>query len=391
MEDYDIFNEMHLKNKKVVMIVENDENLFFEISPFCDVMPLRFSYDISNFSNQYVERTKSLFSYYYNINNSYKNELLRLKKHFIHYQRYPFMLYISKKNANYKIIKEICEDLHIECVTNKRLFIKKVKNDKKVFLIDSDGTLKNSNGIISTKNKDAIKQIKDSGDYAIICTARPRYHTIEVMKESKASNSIISFNGGEIYDLDNKRIVKSFFINKNVTYKIIDDCFKLDIRAVISAEKFDFVTKEIRNESQHLLNKTNYIEQLKKYKIQTIMIIDEKKELVNKYKEKLKKSNTITIINEKSKSDDYYEEWFVIGNKNSNKGVAAKNISNYLGVPLYNIISIGNDYNDLPMFKVSGKSFAVNNSDIEVKMNADYIVSSNEEDPIMDVVNVIYR
>lgn len=391
MEDYDVFNEMYLKNKKVVMIVEDDEKLFFEISSFCEVMPLRFSYDISNFSNQYVERTKSLFSYYFNINSSYKNELLRLKKHFIHYQRYPFMLYISKKNANYKIIKEICEDLHIEYITNKTLFVKKVKNDKKVFLIDSDGTLKNTNGIISTKNKDAIKQIKDSGDYAIICTARPRYHTIEVMKESKASNLIISFNGGEIYDLDNKKIVKSFFINKNITYKIIEDCFKLNIRAVISTEKFDFVTKEIRNNSQQLLNKTNFIEQLKEYKIQTIMIIDEKKDLVNKYKEKLKKSNIITIINEKGKSDDYYEEWFVVGNKNSNKGVATKNISNYLGVPLCNIITIGNDYNDISMFKVSGKSFAVENSDIDVKKNANYIVSSNEENPIFDMVNVIYK
>ena len=391
MEDYDVFNEMFLKSNKVVMIVEDDEKLFFEISPFCEVMPLRFSYDISNFSDQYVVKTKGLFSYYFNTNNSYKNELLRLKKHFIHYQRYPFMLYISKKNTNYKIIKAICEDLHIEYVTNKKLFIKKVKSDRKVFLIDSDGTLKNSNGVISAKNKDAIKQIKDSGDYAIICTARPRYHTIKVMKESKANNLIISFNGGEIYDLDNKKIVKSFFINKNITHKIIEDCFKLDIRVVISTEKFDFVTKEIRNKSQQLLNKTNFIDQLKKYKVQTIMVIDEKKEIVNTYKEKLKKSNKVTIINEKGKFDDYYEDWFVVGNKNSNKGVATKNISDYLGVPLYNIIAIGNDYNDISMFKESGISFAVNNSDIDVKKNADHIVSSNEEDPIMDVVNAIYR
>ena len=96
MEDYDVLNEMHSINQKIVMLVEDDEKLFFDISSFCEVMPLRFSYDLSNFSDSYIEKTKKLFSYYFNLENSYKNELLRLKKHFTHFSRFPFILYISK-------------------------------------------------------------------------------------------------------------------------------------------------------------------------------------------------------------------------------------------------------------------------------------------------------
>ena len=48
MEDYDVLNEMHSINQKIVMLVEDDEKLFFDISSFCEVMPLRFSYDLSN-------------------------------------------------------------------------------------------------------------------------------------------------------------------------------------------------------------------------------------------------------------------------------------------------------------------------------------------------------
>jgi len=390
MEDYDVLNEMHSINQKIVMLVEDDEKLFFDISSFCEVMPLRFSYDLSNFSDSYIEKTKKLFSYYFNLENSYKNELLRLKKHFTHFSRFPFILYISKSNNNYEIINSICEDLNIECVTNKQLFIKKIKNNRNIFLIDSDGTLKDSQGLISKQNINAIKRIKESKDYAIICTARPRYNAIQVMKESEASNYIISFNGGEIYDLKNNKIIKAFFINKSIAYKIIKDCFELNLRLVISTDKFDFVTKEVRNASQKILN-NNYVEQLRNYRIKTLMIIDKDKKKVNMYKHKLKNNKNIAIINEKGKTDKYYEEWFVVGNKKSNKGCALINISNHLGIPIHNVIAIGNDYNDIPMLKISGISFVVNNSDETIKKYADYIVSSNEETPILDMVNIIYK
>ena len=48
-----------------------------------EVMPIRYSYDLSCFSSEYIELTKSLFTYYYTEENSYDNELLRLKKHYI--------------------------------------------------------------------------------------------------------------------------------------------------------------------------------------------------------------------------------------------------------------------------------------------------------------------
>lgn len=126
MEDYSPEELQNIKDK-IVMIVEDDETLYDEISSYAEVIPLRFTYDLSSFSNEYIDKTKSLFSYYYTIDNFYNNEILRLKKHFKHFMRYPKYLYINKNNPNYELIKKVCNDLDIECITNKELFISKVK------------------------------------------------------------------------------------------------------------------------------------------------------------------------------------------------------------------------------------------------------------------------
>lgn len=391
MEDYSI-EEIHNINNKVVMLVEDDEHLIDTLSPFCEIMPLRFSYNLDNFTASYIEKTKTLFSYYYNITNTYNNELLRLKKHFKHFLRKPFILYVNKKNSNYKLIANICNDLKIECISNRRLFISKIKNDKKIFFIDSDGTLRYDNGKISAKNKEAINKITINGDYAIICTARPRYHTLELMKETKSSNYIISSNGAEIYDVNKNVVVKSYYVDKRIVYQLIDECYKHDLRLVLSTDNdVDYITKEIRNNSQVLLSNKSYKNQLLNVKIKTCMVIDSKINDVFQLKEKILNMNNVCIINEKSKDDPYHEEWFCVGNKNATKGNALVLISNYLKVPLKNTISIGNDNNDISMFENSNISFAVSNSSDNIKKRVDYIVSSNNNDGVAEAVNLLYN
>ena len=101
MEDYDVFNEMqNIKSKKSIAIIEDDENFVIEnlLDSTFEIMLIRLSYDLSCFSDNYIDKTKALFTFYYNEKNSYENELLRLKKHFIHYQRKPSIAYIPHNN-----------------------------------------------------------------------------------------------------------------------------------------------------------------------------------------------------------------------------------------------------------------------------------------------------
>ena len=130
MEDYDVFLEMQNLNTKIfVLMVEDDENYILnEIMPLnIQIIPLRFSYDLSKFSNEYIEQTKTWFTYYFNEKNSYENEMLRLKKHFVHYQRFPKIAYVPKNIEQFNILKQMLVDMDIEVINSKSDFKEKIK------------------------------------------------------------------------------------------------------------------------------------------------------------------------------------------------------------------------------------------------------------------------
>ena len=142
MEDYDVFVEMqNKKDKRAIIIIEDDENFIIQnlLDLSFEIIPIRFNYDLSYFSNSYLDKTKELFTYYYNENNSYVNELLRLKKHFIHYQRNPIIAYIPS-DSKYIKLRNMLNEIGIKCISDKEQLIN-ILNIKLIF-IDSDDTLK---------------------------------------------------------------------------------------------------------------------------------------------------------------------------------------------------------------------------------------------------------
>ena len=122
MDDYDVFNELHNKNIVISGIDDGYEYIitkYFLSNELIEFMPIRFSYDLDNFTNEYITNTKKLFTYYYNKNNTYKNELLKLKKHFIHYQRNPIAVFIPKK-CDCNELRKLFQDLGITILTDKK-------------------------------------------------------------------------------------------------------------------------------------------------------------------------------------------------------------------------------------------------------------------------------
>lgn len=384
MEDYDVFTEMqNLKSKKVIMAVEDDENFIVTnlLNPQFELIPIRFSYDLSSFSNQYIEKTKKLFTYYYENHNPYNNEILKLKKHFIHYQRFPFIAYVPLKEEYFELIKML-RKLKIECINDRQLFLNKINNDKKLILIDSDETIKRSDGSISERTKNAVFKNRQIGNIIVICTARPRYQIIEVMDEVGANKIVISSNGAEICDVANKKIIKSVFIDKNEIFKFIEYAYLKDIRLILTATDYDYVTKEIRNSKQILLKKDDYLNQIKDIDIKQCMFIDKKETEIYNLKKIVSESENVDIVDEIRENDPYEEKWFSVVNSNTSKGRALLELADFLEIPIKNTIAIGNDKNDISMFETCGFSVVVDNASDFIKDKVNYVTYSNDKDGV---------
>ena len=383
MEDYDVFNEMqNINDRQVIAIIEDDEEFvvqkLFSLNSV-EVMPIRYNYDLSNFADDYIEKTKALFTYYYNENNSYENEMLKLKKHFIHYQRKPKYAYIPNVDK-YKNLKKMLINLGVKCISDKKQLL--FEANRKLILIDSDDTLKKSDGTISERSKKAIRDNRKAGNIVVICTARPRYQTLEVMRDSDANCIVVSSNGAEIYDSRKEQVLFNSFIDKNLVIKLVEDAFVNDIRLILTTENIEYVTKEVRNPKQVLLSNADYVNVLSECDIKQCMFIDEKKDKIYMEKEVISHFNELHIVDEISENSSYYEKWFSVSNVRCSKGNALKFLSDYLNIPIENTIAIGNDKNDISMFEVAGLSVAVDNASDDIKSKVDYITLSNDEDGV---------
>lgn len=202
------------------------------------------------------------------------------------------------------------------------------------------------------------------------------------MKEVGADSIIISSNGSEIYDSNDNKIIFNSFIDNGSVIKLVKYAYLKDIRLILTMEDYDYVTKEIRNPNQKLLDNHNYAEQLSRCNVKQCMFIDKKSEEIYKIKEILSMDNKLHIVDEINENSSYEEKWFSVSNSNCSKANALKIVSKYLNIPIENTIAIGNDKNDISMFEVAGLCVAVANASDDIKSKVDYVTLSNNKDGV---------
>lgn len=244
--------------------------------------------------------------------------------------------------------------------------------------IDSDGTLRHSDGSISTRTKKIIEKLVIKGNIVTICTARPRYHTLKISEEVGINRFLISSNGTEVYDNLNNEIIYSAYLSPKYCKKIYLDVENIGIRAIFVSDNIEYATQFIRNDSQVLLNENNIDNMLAK-NIKQIMIIGKNKEKIKKYKSKVEKYN-LNIID--TSNDAKEEIWFSIISNKASKGIALKKLADHLSIPMCKTVAIGNGNNDLSMIQVARVGVAVENATDELKKVANYITDSNDDDGV---------
>ena len=244
--------------------------------------------------------------------------------------------------------------------------------------IDSDGTLKHTNGTISDRTKEIIRKV-NIDNIVVICTARPRYHTLDISKQVGSDKYLISSNGTEVFDNAHNNIIWSSFLSSSDCKKIYDDISRLGLRTIFVCDNVEYVTQFTRNSSQILLSDKNINELLSK-KIKQVMIIGKEKEKIINYKKIILNEYKLNVIDTSNTSKE--EMWFSIISPNASKGEALKQLAQYLNIPNKNVIAIGNDNNDLSMIEMAGIGIAVSNATPTLKKKADKIIKSNDDDGV---------
>ena len=286
----------------------------------------------------------------------------------------------------------------------------------KLIAIDLDGTLLNSYGEISNKNKEAISYALNKGIYVVLASGRDPGTMRKISLELGINNYVIAGNGASIYDIQLEKNIYENFIDNEKVLSVIKICkensifFNIYTNMGIITESLNYNVKVFNNENSNKPNekRTNieivnniyeYVKSNKdKLEVLKIIICDESKIIFNNIIQKMRNMKGLEVLDVEHMSkkiirigtEEYKIEYFYteVTNESTNKWNAILYLANKLNISNKEIICIGDNINDLKMVENAGVGIAMKNSALENKNIAQYITDDNDSD---GVGNAIYK
>lgn len=286
----------------------------------------------------------------------------------------------------------------------------------KLVAIDLDGTMLNQYGIITEKTKKAISKAQEKGVEVMIASGRAITSVKRFSKEINSNKYFISGNGAITYDIKNNKILYENILSKTKALKIIKICEENSIYYNVYTENGiiaknlsyntlyyykDNLTKpdENRTHINIVENVYDYFEQ-REEKILKIMICDEHKTVFNSIVRKLKELSEIEVLEVshmsrkiiKQGTDEIGLEYFYteVSAKDVDKWNALEEIIGLMNISKEEVVTIGDNANDLKMITNAGLGVAMGESAPYVKQSADIIAPTNDEDGVAIILNKIF-
>lgn len=254
----------------------------------------------------------------------------------------------------------------------------------KLICIDLDGTLLDSHGRVSSKNRLAIRKALDANLDVAVVSGRPNCFTIRIMNQISGRMGHITFNGA-YYRVDNK--TKQFPIDHQTVLKIAQLAKQHNVRTFFKNKNLSLCSKsdvgildydQFRDQTPIKDRMDMYYDVDIEARLQTqvepilkIFVWDEDANQIERLYHDIKELDHITIFR--------YDDFFEISSNKTSKGKAIVDVCSELNIPLSEVACIGDNFNDLPMFEVVGLSIAMGNAPLAIKEKANRITLTNNQ------------
>lgn len=283
----------------------------------------------------------------------------------------------------------------------------------KLIAVDLDGTLLNSYGNISEKNKNSIKKSMEKGAEVVIASGRPVSSAKAYANEAGANKYVICGNGSVLYDIQKEQILYNKSIDKQKVLQIIKICeensifYSIYTENLTIAKSLNYNILFYNNENKKMPDdkKTNikiinniykYLEDNPNTEILKITVCDENSIIFGGIVKRLKEIKDIDVLEvqhmarkvitsgtKEIKIEYHYTE---ITSKNVNKWNAIEKLADILKIQKEEIMAIGDNMNDKEMIENAGLGIIMENSAPYMKKFADKVVSNNNEDGVSEAL-----
>ena len=255
----------------------------------------------------------------------------------------------------------------------------------KMIATDIDGTiLKWEFGGFTPKVKECIQKLNKNGIKVVLVTGRMHNSAKFLAEELGIDTPIASYQGGMVVDKGEKLYEK--YLDNDYAKKIIEWGKKENIHLNLYMDDILYVEQD--NETIRRYTDARFIQfevkpfdSLKIDKVNKILAIDYKNpDKVTSWVEHLKKQYPELYI---VKSTPHFCE---ISNNEARKSTAVEFLCKKWGLKKEEVMTIGDQDNDIELLKAGGISVAMGNGTPQLKECADFITDSVENDGFVKAV-----
>lgn len=257
----------------------------------------------------------------------------------------------------------------------------------KLLVLDVDGTLLNDEREISKRTLAALLKVQQTGVRIVLASGRPTYGLMPLAKTLELGNYggfVLSYNGCQIIKAQNGEILFERRINPEMLPYLEKKARKNGF-AIFTYHNDTLITDSPDNEyikNEALLNNLKII---KEDEFSTAidfapckcMLVSDKEEALIELEQHWEKRLAGTL--DAFRSEPYFLEVVPCG---VNKANTLGALLEHLGVTREEVIAVGDGVCDVTMLQLAGMGVAMGHSQDSVKVCADYVTASNEEDGV---------
>ena len=247
-------------------------------------------------------------------------------------------------------------------------------------LADVDGTLVTEEKILTDRAHDAVNALQDAGIRFAITSGRPPLGMAMLFDVLDIETPIAGFNGGLFVKRD-LSILEQKTVPADVARQAIDLMRAHGLHTWVYSGNDWLITKavapHVAREAWTVKFQPKVVSDVGTHLQQVAKIVGVSDDLDKVQRCEAQAQAAFGQHATANRSQPYYLD---VTNKNANKGAVVEYLVQHLGVPAEEIATIGDQPNDVLMFKRSGFSIAMGNASDEVKAQAAAVTTSYNDE-----------
>ena len=252
-------------------------------------------------------------------------------------------------------------------------------NRYKLLVVDIDGTLLDKNGNIAAEDKKALSKAVDSGIRVSLSTGRVVQACLRFIKQLSLDGYHMFFDGALVYNPEKDEEVYVEPISKDLVRQMVEFAHLVGL---------DF---DLYSSTHFFAERETWATDIRRQFFKLVpTIVDFTK--IWQTERMIKGTLVVSSAEEKAKANDFYlhfkdslnfswtltpaypdVDFINVVAHDVSKGKALEALASFLGIPLTEVIAIGDGVNDVPLLSSAGLAIAMDNAPDELKAVADYV------------------